>query len=186
MSTGRRTFSIVLVLLTIAGLVVAGCGSSSSSSSGQASSGAQTQASSTAHTSFAKTKFVLHAGLAFGAFHRWIYKPLKAGSFTSGNPLKHKAAFVKAGLAGLFAYHELKLALNAAKSSPTLSKLLTPITALQSKLQSLGSSLKGGHLDPSAITSANSDIASLGSAAGASGQSITESVPSASQLLGGG
>jgi len=24
--------------------------------------------------------FVLHAGLAFGAFHRWIYKPFKAGA----------------------------------------------------------------------------------------------------------
>jgi hypothetical protein len=25
-------------------------------------------------------KFVLHAGLAFGAFHRYIYKPFKAGA----------------------------------------------------------------------------------------------------------
>ena len=30
----------------------------------------------------------LHAGLAFGAFHRWIYKPAKAGELS--HPLEHK------------------------------------------------------------------------------------------------
>jgi hypothetical protein len=34
--------------------------------------------------SFAKTKFVLHAGLAFGAFHRYLYKPYQAGTFNKG------------------------------------------------------------------------------------------------------
>lgn len=29
---------------------------------------------------FDKTKFVLHAGLAFGAFHRFIYAPYKANT----------------------------------------------------------------------------------------------------------
>jgi len=39
------------------------------------------------HVHLAKTKFVLHAGLAFGAFHRYIYEPFRSGAFTS--PLHH-------------------------------------------------------------------------------------------------
>ncbi len=128
---------------------------------------------------------MLHAGLAFGAFHRYIYKPFKAGSFSGASLTKHKAAVVKAGLAGLFGYHELKLALNDAKSSPLLSKLLTPITALQAKLHELGTKLKGGHVDPAAITSANTDIAGVSGAAAGAGQHISESVPSGAQLLRG-
>ena len=52
---------------------------------------------------------MLHAGLAFGAFHRWIYKPAKAGDLS--HPLEHKLTTVKAALAAAFVYHELKLAL---------------------------------------------------------------------------
>lgn len=185
MASPRRTFAVLVAVLTMAGLVAAGCGSkSSSSSSSAAASSAATQSgtTSTSSTKFAKTKLVLHAGLAFGAVHRWIYKPFKAGSFTGGNLTKNKAAVVKAGLAGLFAYHELKLAGTDAKSIPILAK---PIAALQTKLHSLGTSLKGGKVDPSAIESSNTDITSLKSAASAAGYPISESVPSAAQLASG-
>ncbi|MBO0691872.1 MAG: hypothetical protein J2P58_03150, partial [Acidimicrobiaceae bacterium] len=54
-------------------------------------------------TSFAKTKFVLHSALAFGAFHRYIYKPFRSGSFSSSNHFtKRLLAFGKATAAGLF------------------------------------------------------------------------------------
>ncbi|MEV7908560.1 hypothetical protein AB0P04_43915, partial [Streptomyces anulatus] len=33
---------------------------------------------------FAKIRFALHAGLALGAFHRYIYKPLRSGGFMAG------------------------------------------------------------------------------------------------------
>ena len=97
----------VTVLALSLSLAVTGCGSSG-------------------HVHFAKTKFVLHAGLAFGAFHRYIYKPYKAGDFTPVS--SHKLTIVKAGAAGLFAYHEIKIALVDAQSSPTLSKLVSPLT----------------------------------------------------------
>ena len=60
-----------------------------------------------ARVHLAKTKFVLHAGLAFGAFHRYILEPYRAGAFRKGAPGRTKA-LVKAGAAGLFAYRELK------------------------------------------------------------------------------
>jgi hypothetical protein len=139
---------------------VAGCGSSRSSGS------------STPHVHFAKTKFLLHAGLAFGAFHRYIYKPFRAGGFTPVS--SHKLAIVKAGAAGLFAYHEIKIALVDAQSSPTLSKLVSPLTALESKMSSLGSGLKSGKLDGSAISNANSSVSSIGSQSASSGASIKD------------
>ena len=182
---------VTLLLVTLA-LAAAGCGSSSSSSSsgaaGASSSGSQTTpAASTPNVGKAPTvKFVLHTGLAFGAFHRWIYKPFKAGSFTGGNLSKHKLAAVKAGLAGLFAYHELKLAVKDAQASPKLSKLVAPITALGAKLKSIGSSVKSGKPDASALSSANGDVTSLSGLASAAGVSVPDQIPSAAQLASGG
>ncbi|MGI8430541.1 MAG: hypothetical protein ACR2OB_14845 [Solirubrobacteraceae bacterium] len=43
--------------------------------------------------------------MAFGAFHRYIYKPFKTGMF-SGSLLHHKLAAMKGALAAAFAYHE--------------------------------------------------------------------------------
>jgi hypothetical protein len=104
---------------------------------------------------------VLRAGLAFGAFHHYIYQPFEAGSFTGGNLSKNKPAVVEAALAGLFAYHELKLAAKHAQASPILVKLLAPVNALADRLKTLGSGLKSGKPDASSIASANGDITSL-------------------------
>jgi hypothetical protein len=179
----RFNRSGLVPVLVVVAFAAAGCGSSSSGSS---SSSAAASGSSTASVGHLPTaKFVLHAGLAFGAFHRYIYKPFKAGSLTPGSFLKHKLTLVKAGLAGLFAYHELKLATADAKASPILSKLLTPVTALAAKLSTLGSSLKSGHLDPSSVESANTDISSLVGQAKQSGVSVPDQIPSAAQVAGG-
>lgn len=177
---------VTLLLVTLA-LAAAGCGSSSSSSSSSAAAaGSSTSSASTPNVGKLPTvKFVLHAGLAFGAFHRYIYKPFKAGDF-SGGLFKHKLTVVKAGLAGLFAYHELKLAVKDAQASPKLSKLVAPITALADKLKSIGSSVKSGKPDASSLSSANGDITSLSGLASAAGISVPDQIPSAAQLAGGG
>lgn len=149
---------------------VSACGSSSSGPTPAGSASV-----STASISHAKTKFVLHAGLAFGAFHRWIYKPLKAGDFS--HPLSHKLTTLKAAAAGLFVYHELKLALADAQADPTLSHLVAPITALQNKISGLASSLRSGHVDTSTIQSANGAIGSIHGQAASAGQAITDQAP---------
>ena len=127
--------------------------------------------------SHAKTKFVLHAGLAFGAFHRWIYKPLKAGELA--HPLSHKLAIVKAALAAGFVVHELKLALTDAQADPTLSKFVAPITELQSKLSGAGDAIRSGNVNTSQFDSASSLIDSVRSQAASAGQPITEQTPAA-------
>lgn len=169
---------LAALLLTLA-LAAAGCGSSSSSSSAAAGANGgtsgQAATSTTTHVGLAKTKFVLHAGLAFGAFHRYIYKPVRAGDLH--HPFSHKLALVKAGIAAGFVYHELKLALHDAQSSPTLSKLVSPITALQSKFSGLGGQLRNGSADPNTINQANGQIGSIHSQASSAGQPITETAP---------
>jgi hypothetical protein len=162
----RATSAWTAILLTAA--VIAACGGGTGSST--AGAGAT---SSTSTTHLAKTKFVLHAGLAFGAFHRYIYKPFKEGKF-SGGLLHHKLATVKAGLAAAFAYHEVKLALQDARSSKLLSKALGPLLALQTKLGALASGLKHGKVDGAAITSANSDAGKTSQAGAKAGQPISD------------
>ena len=183
---GARPKYVALLLVTVA-LAAGGCGSSSSSSSsGAAAAGSSTATSSTPNVGHLPTvKFVLHAGLAFGAFHRYLYKPFKAGAF-SGGVFKHKLTVVKAGLAALFVYHEVKLAVKDAQASPKLSKLVAPLTALADKVKSLGSSVKSGKPDASSLSSANGDITSLSGLASAAGVSVPDQVPSAAQLASGG
>jgi len=154
-------------LAVVIALALSGCGSSSAGSS-DAGAGSST-ATSTTH--FAKTKFVLHAGLAFGAFHRYIYKPLRAGAFS--HPFSHKLTIIKAGLAAVFIRHELRLALHDAQSSPTLRKLVSPITALQTRI----AQLRGGAPSPSAVSSANSQVGSIENASAGAGQPISEQTP---------
>ena len=172
---GSRSGLAILVALALGiTLLGTGCGSSTTTSSAGA-------ASATSTTQFAKTKFLLHAGLAFGAFHRYIYKPLKTGAF-SGGLLHHKLATVKAALAAAFAYHEVGLALTDARSSKLLSKLLSPLLALQTKFHALVSGLRSGNVDPSAIQSANSLTGQASQSGAQAGQKIKDLVPSS---LGG-
>jgi hypothetical protein len=175
-----RRFTLLLALgCCVAVLGVTGCGSSSSSSSALSPS-VSTASTSTGATHLAKTKFLIHAGLGFGAFHRWIYRPVKAGYLK--HPFSHKLALIKAGLASLFVYHELKLAAQDVRSSKLLSALFSPLTAAADKVKSLKSSLTGGTTNGSDVEGLNSQLGQIANTAAAHGQSITESVPSASQL----
>lgn len=86
---------------------------------------------------FARAKVVLHAGLAFGAFHRYILKPYRAGSFAKGAPGRTKA-LAKAAASAVFAYHELKVArADAICDGPTLRRLATSMTTALGAINSL-------------------------------------------------
>ncbi len=132
-------------------------------------------------TPFAKTKFVLHSGLAFGAFHRYIYKPFRAGTFASGQPGR-LTGFIKAGLAAAFVEHEVRLALEDAKANPTLCNAISaPLSAVGNTVSGALSSLKSG--DSSGLDSVNSAISSAESSATKSGIPIQE--PANPSLTGG-
>jgi len=165
-----RPLSIVLAVATIA---LAGCGSSSSSSSG-GTTAAATSGSGSALASSAK--FALHAGLAFGAFHRYIYKPLKSGQLK--NPFSHKLVLLKDAAAAAFTVHEIRLATEAAQGSPRLAKLIAPLSGLGAAVAAAAASAKSGHVDSSTLDKGNSSIESIKSDASLAGTSIAEKAPS--------
>jgi hypothetical protein len=169
-----RVLAALLLVLTLA--FATACGSKSSNSSGAAGGGAVAQTTTAPqHIRFAKTKFVLHAGLAFGAFHRYIYKPFKAGVFS--HPLQHKLELVKAAAAAAFVVHELRIAKEDAQSSALLRKLFSPLTALAATVTGLAAGAKAGHADPAALGSANSAIESIKQGASSAGVHVGEHAP---------
>jgi hypothetical protein len=181
------------VVLLVALALVAGCGPSSHSSSAPSASssagqdeaipgdptGSATDAQPidescpTSNTiSFAKTKFVLHSGLAFGAFHRYLYKPYQAGTFKKGADGRIKA-FIKGGLAALFIKREVRLASQDVKANPTLCKAIAaPLGKIGDGVQSAFDKLKSG--DASGVTSVNSLVSSVEGSSSKDGVAITE------------
>jgi hypothetical protein len=179
-----------VVVLVLPLLVIAGCGPASSTSSappaGPATSSATADPSSsasdaapvdggcpaTATTSFAKTKFVLHAGLAFGAFHRYLWKPYRAGTFGKGASGR-VTAFLKGGLAALFVKREVRLASEDVKADPTLCRAIAaPLASIGNDVQGAVDRLKGG--DGSGLDRVDSSIASAESASSKGGAPIVE------------
>jgi hypothetical protein len=184
----RRRLALAVPLLLVA-LLFSACAAKSSSSAGSASSaavasnnsaapGSSSAATSSAGcptsntTAFAKTKFVLHTGLAFGAFHRYIYKPYRAGTFRSGAHGRI-SAFVKAGLAALFIKREVRLAYGDVKANPTLCKTIAaPLQAVGDKISGVVNSLKGG--DTSGVSGIQQSVQQAEAKASAAGTKITE------------
>lgn len=171
---------VLVVSLTLVMFLAVGC----SKSSPVGATGNGPSASSTASTSalpttcpseasgFAKTKFVTHAALGFGAFHRYIYKPYRAGTFRSGAHGRI-SAFVKAGLAALFIKREVRLAGEAAQNSPALCKaILSPLRTVSETVEAAVSKLKQG--DSSGVGDIESAISQVKSGASSQGATITE------------
>jgi hypothetical protein len=117
---------------------------------------------------------VADAGIAFGAFHRYIYKPYKAGAFNSGAGGRTKA-LVKAAAAGAFAINRLNAARKLVDADPFLCKSLkAPLAALAGSLGGLTGKLKSGNFNPSEIDSTNQQLESVRSQSGQAGAPITD------------
>jgi hypothetical protein len=171
-----KRLMILVLSLALAMFLVAGCKSSATGASGSSTSAASPAVAATAcpaqASGFAKTKFVTHAALGFGAFHRYIYKPYRAGTFRSGAHGR-LTAFIKAGLAALFIKREIRLAAAAAQDSPALCKLvLTPLRTVSETVEAAVDKLKGG--DASGIGPIQNSISNVESGASRQGASITE------------
>lgn len=183
----------MLVVALIPLLVITGCGKGAQSGTASAASAsASTDAAVPADPSesgadaapidetcpasntiaFAKTKFVAHTGLAFGAFHRYLYKPFQAGTFKKGASGRI-TAFIKGGLAALFVKREIRLASEDVKANPTLCKAIAaPLGQIGNTVQNAFDKLKSG--DASGITSVNSAVSSVEGTSAKDGDAITE------------
>ena len=128
---------------------------------------------------FDKTRFLLHMGLAFYAFHHFIYTPFRAHAFASG--ASHRtSSIVKAGIAALFAAHEVKVAYGIAKgsNSATLKALIAPIDKLAGTFASAGATFKNnpGAYTDTPVNSMNGSVNYIGSTAQKGGYGIKDVV----------
>ncbi|HEY0933356.1 MAG TPA: hypothetical protein VGD91_06370 [Trebonia sp.] len=174
-----KRLSVLVITLTLVVFLAAGCKSSTTAAAGSGATAASTTSASAAPTScpteasgFAKTKFTAHAALGFGAFHRYIYKPYRAGTFRSGAHGR-LTAFIKAGLAALFVKREVRLAFAAAHNSPLLCKtIVSPMQTVSETVQAAVSKLQNG--DASGVGSVENAISQVESQASSQGSKIAE------------
>jgi Tfp pilus assembly protein PilE len=159
----------LLIALLAAAILV---GSGGPSFSGHAHAATRTQAHAQL---FDKTRFLLHMGAAFYAFHHWIYAPYKQHAFDSGAPHRTKD-LVKAGIAALFAAHEVHVAYGIAKgsNSKTLQLLVAPINKLGSTLTTAGADFKSGKFSSATMNSMTGSVNYIGSTAAKGGYGIKD------------
>jgi len=178
----RRMFFLPLPLLLALALLFTGaaaCGSktsttssgSTSSSSGSSSGSSGTQSGSTASGSTSascttvgsksvpKTRVLADLGISAGAFHRYIYKPIKSGSFTGATKSGKVITLAKGAVAAAAIVHFLGNAIDNARSDATLCKYVPNMTQIKTKLTAMGSQLRGGNT--SQVDSTNSSFSDL-------------------------
>ncbi len=163
-----KTLLALLILLACfaaacsAKTTTTGTGASASASPTSASS-AQCATAGTRH--FEKTRLVADLGLAYGAFHRYLYKPYQAGTFAKGAPGR-TTAIIKGGLAAAVIAKLAKNAAANAAADPTLCKYVPSMSAITSQISGLGSQLAGGAAAAGSLTQAEGLFAKLKSVVG--------------------
>jgi hypothetical protein len=120
-----------------------------------------------------KTRFLLHSGLAFGAFHRYILKPLQNGGFSSGASSRTKT-FVKAAAAGAFIVREITQMDKFANADKTLCKIVPNIDGINTALSGFIAKLKGGTATAPDLSNVSSTFDSLQSQASGLGSTIKD------------
>lgn len=167
--------SIVLVVAS-AGLVA--CGDKTKSVSFTTPDG-QVTTRTVPDVKFAKARFVVHTGLALGAFKRWIYDPWKAGSFSQGAQGRSKA-LAKAGLAGAFTITQLKEARDAALSDDQLRGLGDKLSSTIGLITGFIPGLEKGKISTLqiiALSGAFAGIKALAAKDGAPVEALTPKIP---------
>jgi len=166
----------LIAAAVIAACLLSACGKSTKTVT-ETSANGQLTTQTVPSVHFAKTKLVLHLGLAFGAFHRYIYVPLRSGAFRSGATGRVRA-FLKAAAAAAFIAHELRIAHEDALADERLRPLANKIAALLARVGGLGGPLKAGSLDTAGLLGAAGAVAALGSASSGAGAAVKE-IPAA-------
>lgn len=180
----------LLSLAVLLSLCVAVLAPVSSAPAAQAAVSASPAASHNAGL-YTKAKFVLHIGFAYWAFHHFVWIPFKAGQLGAN----YKGNTVKAGLALLYAYHELKHAYGDMQKDSDLAKLKStlgePMSALTTTFSALGDKLHGTPAQPpstdpadiSLIPDLNTLLGRFDTAAKSDGLNIHEAKPPVSSGL---
>jgi hypothetical protein len=172
-NSGRGIASRLLVLLlclTLTGAVAA-CGKSSSSSSaaaptatGSASAGSSASAgpascSQVGTRRIPKARVLGDLAISAGAFHRYIYKPIRSGTFSSQSAPRKALTLAKGAVAAAAIYHFMGNAVDNARSDPTLCRYVPTMDQVRNQLNLLSGSLRRG--DTSQLTGTENGFSQL-------------------------
>lgn len=170
-SPQRRRFSVVFLVPLLMALVISACAKTSSpTTAGSGSTATSTATASTDSCASAGTRHLTKArilgdlGISAGAFHRYIYKPLKSGSFSQASTLHKGLMLAKAAAAALVIKHFLGNAIDNARADATLCKYVPSMQEVEASLGTLASHLKSG--DTSSLDTSNGLFAKLQQQAG--------------------
>jgi hypothetical protein len=184
----RKSF-VIMSIASIVPLTLCSCGGSSTEAAPPASilsaqTATPTACPTKATRKFAKTRFVVNAGLAAGAFKRYIYTPYRNNAFKKG-ATGQKKAIAKAAVAGVFVADQLRRAKNNIMADPLLCKTLAgPVTTLSAMAKSLVGKLKKGQADPTDIGSFSSGVEGFRKTAGSAGAGFKDRTPPAGAVGG--
>lgn len=190
-----RVILLILAAFVAATLALTGCGpqSTAGSAAGAPSTsvvgGASTGTGGVPSTcptqntrAFAKTRLVADLGLTAGTFHRYIYKPFKAGAFDKGANGR-VLALVKAAATAAADAKLLSNAVQNIQANPTLCHVLyQPMVDLGTKLSALKTDVTSGNLGN--IDTAGSSVSGLLSKANSNGLGVTETTNPAGSSQG--
>ncbi len=115
--------------------------------------------------SFQKTRMVADLALAYGAFHRYLYKPYQAGKFTKGASGR-TIAIIKGGLAAAAIAKLVNNAAANASADPTLCKAVPSMSSIAGQVGGLGSQLAGGAAAAGGLSQAEGLFSKLKSVVG--------------------
>lgn len=162
----RRVMPLLIPLLCVVALGVAACGVS--------------RKTATHHQAFKTPNFLLHASLAFGAFHEFVFTPAHSGAFSSSSSAVKNAAHAAA-----FASNQLKVASGYAKKNPTERALFPALVVLADKMKTLGAVILGPTASLPQIEAIAESLSRVNAAASAGGHHIPDATPAQIAAAGG-
>ena len=118
---------------------------------------------------FARALYVTDAGLAAGAFTKWIYAPYTKSAFARG-VTGRPGAIAKAAAASGYVVSQLQEVKASAQSDPALCRLtIGAIDKLTSTVRAIGARAKAGSVSPAQVTSAAAFLSRLQAASAEAG-----------------
>ena len=135
---------------------------------------------STQHKPFKTPKFLQHASLAFGAFHRLVATPAHSGVFSSSS-----SAVKIAARAAVFASGQLKQASVYAKQNQAERALFPALVVLADKMKSLSATILGPSPSLPEINAIDKSLNRLDAAAAARGHHIPDASAARIAAAGG-
>jgi hypothetical protein len=178
--TRRRPLTVLIGLFVVA-VVLVGCGSLTTSAL-LASPARPTASCPQQNVPFDESQFVLHAGLGSGAFHHLIYKPFTSGEFAASSRDRMRR-FADAGMAAVFAVHELQLAKQEAEANPALCRVVAaPLDDAATNLGRISGQIRSGNVSGRDLDQINNSIGRALQGSAQAGIPVTDKIPSPQQL----